>query len=189
MISYMIANHRLEKDRSLYGRKTLVILDKKYKYEESFLKLGPIKIIKAHKGKSINFDFKEGTKKEIIKNFKSKEIQQFRLNETNEDTKELFFFNCIKILIYLYFHKSLEFNSTGYKQEFIKTIKKIHIGIGLDNIEYLESAELIDKKFTDAKINLSIKYSHPFIKELIKLNFKVFYDYGIIKNFLKESGY
>lgn len=185
----MISNHKPEKERNLYGKKTLIILDKKYKYEESFLKLGPIKIIKAHEGKSINFDFKKGNKNEIVKNFKSKEIEQFKLNETSEDTKELFFFNSIKILIYLYFYKSLEFNSNEYKEEFIKTLKKIHISIGFDNIEYLESAELINKKFNNAKINLSINYSHPFIKELIELNLKVFINKGIIKNFLKESGY
>lgn len=189
MIAYMIANHRMEKERIAYGKKILVILDKKYKYEESFIKLGPIKIIKAHQGKSINFDFKEGNKKEIIRNFKTKEVQQFRLNDTSEDTKELFFFNCIKILIYLYSHKSLDFNPTAYKEEFIETLKQIHIGIGVDNIEYLESSELIEKTFIKAKINLSIKHSHPFIQELIRLNFKVFIQKNIIRNFLKQSGY
>lgn len=185
----MIANHKLEKERIAYGKKTLVILDKKYKYEESFIKLGPIKIIKAHEGKSINFDFKKGNKNEIIRNFKSKRVQRFKLNDTTEDTKELFFFNCIKILIYLYYHKSLNFNSSEYKEKFIETLKKIHIGISIDNIEYLESAELIEKKFHNAEINLSIKHSHPFVQELIKLNLHIFLQKNIIRNFFKMSGY
>lgn len=188
MISYMIANKK-DKNHIANGKKTLVILDKKYKYEESFIKLGPIKLIKAHEGKSINFDFEKGNKKEIIRNFKTKKIQQFKLDDTTDDTKELFFFNCIKILIYLYYHKSLDFNSTVYKEEFIQRLKQIHIGIGIDNIEYLESAELIKKDFSKAKINLSIKHSHPFVQELIKLNLNIFLEKGIIKNFLTESGY
>lgn len=196
MISYMIANHEKMKDRKKVGKKVLVVVDSKFKHDDSFIKFGPLKIISKLGGKICYLDFESTNYSEII----------FQLNKYNtisginiklpedkiifeEKKHEIFFINCIKVLLYIYSKKSIECFEYYYKYEFIKNLKFIDYGIEHDNIEYLESTELIKKINYDAKILIEVNHKHPFIKSFIDKNLNEFLENKLINRFLGRSGY
>ena len=188
MIASMINNHKSRKDKIKYGKKILIILNKKYKHDESFLKLGPIKIIKNFGGEVINVDFEQDNFikiENLFEHYKKDKKMSFK----DTDKSELFFINSVKILMYIYQSKTLEYIENHYKKLLISELKEIHASISLDNIEYLESTELIIKENKEGLIILKTNHSHQFIKNLIDINFDFFMENNIILKFLKKSGY
>jgi ribosome biogenesis protein Nip4 len=190
MIASMINNRHDKKHKSKYAKKVLIILDEKYKHDESFLKLGPIKSIKYLGGKSININMELDNFEKIVKQFTNIENPQVKhFNINNREHCSLFFANSIKILLYIYKRKIIKIEEKEYKSIFIDNLKQIHIGITIDNIEYLESTELIEKENTNGYIIINVRHKHTFIKNLIDLNFNYFLRNNLIHNFLERSGY
>ncbi|MFY4817942.1 hypothetical protein ACOTWJ_06915 [Aliarcobacter butzleri] len=188
MIASMVNNHTHIKEKRKFAEKILILLDEKYKYDESFIRLGPIKNIKKFGGKLINIDFSSNTFFKIKKHFSinNKDKKKVSFNEKNE----IFFLNCLKLLIFIYYNKNIEISEKDFKSKFILKLKKdIHNGITEDNIEYLESAELINKKNRDGNITIKVNHEHHFLKDLIEFNFELFNQNNILFNFLKNSGY
>lgn len=187
MIAAMVSNHPSMKNKQKFAEKILVVLDEKYKYDESFIKLGPIKNIKKYGGKSVNVNFDSDNFVKIKNkfNFYQKKNKRVYLNEKNE----LFFLNCLKVLITIYYNKTISILENSYKTDFLVELKKIHSGITEDNIEYLESTELINKKNNAGEIIIEVNFQHNFIQDLINLNFDLFNRHRILYGFLKESGY
>ena len=68
-------------------------------------------------------------------------------------------------------------------------LRAIHISISMDNIEYLESTELISKETKEGRVIIKVNNMHPFIEKLIALNFKLFMNKKIVHQFLTKSGY
>lgn len=187
MIASMISASPL-RIKKKYAKKILIILNKKFKHDESFLKLGPIKIIKNFGGKVINIDFEKDEFYKIETQFETyKEDKKKSFKSTEKD--ELFFINSIKILMYIYYNKTLSYIENHYKTSLIEDLKEIHASISFDNIEYLESTGLIIKENLEGHIILKVNHSHAFINDLIELNFEFFMSKKIIYNFLKQSGY
>ena len=186
----MITNIKNKKSKEKFSEKILIIMDEKYKHDESFIKLGPIKNIKKFGGKTLNVNF-SNSKFDLIEN----QIKFFRKKYTKgkktslKEKDDIFFINCLKLLITIYYNKTIKVSEKNYKNEFLENIKKIHLGLTEDNVEYLESTELIIKENNNATIIIRINYLHDFIKELISLNFNLFLEHKILFNFLKESGY
>ncbi|WP_419774350.1 hypothetical protein [Halarcobacter sp.] len=189
MIASMINNHSNKKIKETYAKKILILLDKTYKYDDSFLKLGPIKIIKNFGGKHLNINFNSNEFKKLINRLPKKENSKIKLWNFENDSKEVFYINCIKVAIYIYYFKKLSFPEFEYKTSFIESLKFIHNAISTDNIEYLESADLIKKDSLEGNVLISVNHSHSFIEELISQNFTFFSSNKIIYNFLKKSGY
>lgn len=190
MIASMINNPHDKIHKSKYAEKILIVLNEKYKHDESFLKLGPIKSIKHFGGKSININMESDDLDKIVKQFttvKKPQLKHFNIN--NREYCGIFFANSIKILLYIYQHKTIKIEEKKYKSSFIQDLKQIHQGITSDNIEYLESTELIEKENTDGYIIINVRYEHAFIKNLIELNFNYFLKHNLIYNFLERSGY
>lgn len=189
MIASMINNHQSKKLKVTYAKKILILLDKAYKYDDSFLKLGPIKIIKNFGGQHLNINFNSQDFRKLINRLPKKEKSKVKLWNFENDAKEVFYINCIKILIYIYYFKELSFFEFEYKKLFIEDLKFIHKSVSIDNIEYLESADLINKEHREGSIIISVNHSHSFIEQLINENFNFFLSNNIIYNFLKKSGY
>ncbi len=191
MVASMINNHKNNAEKEKHAKKILILLDKKYKYDESFIKNGPVKIIKTYGGKSFNIDYESNDFSYIFKNIlvNNKTSNKVSLSDTVQDTKELFYINCIKILIYIYYHKRLCFMNKEYNVNFISDLKKIHKSISFDNIEYLESTDLIKKTINNAILTIEVNHKHSFIKSLIDENLLFLKNNNIIYNFLRESGY
>lgn len=193
MIASMISNHTKKSEKVKLAEKILIILDIEYKYDESFLKLGPIKIIKAYGGRHIHVNFNNGNFSKINKYLNSlkssKQNKQIRLDDSSDNKTEQFFINCIKILLYIYKNKYLEYSEYEYKTSFIHNLKNIHISIGIDNVEYLESIELISKRPKESRVTITVNHIHPFMKDIINLNYNFFKRHRLIHNFLIKSGY
>lgn len=190
MIASMISNHTKKIDKNNHAKKVLIISDIKYKHDESFLKLGPIKIIKEFGGKLINIDFNSSDFSKVTKQFnRPKSSKLIRIDASYDNKTELFFINCIKILLYIYRNKSLLYAEYEYKNLFVQNLKAIHISISIDNIEYLESTELISKTTKEGDVTIAVNHIHPFMDDLINLNFGFFKKNKIIHSFLMHSGY
>jgi hypothetical protein len=192
MIASMI--HNDTKNKKKYAEKILIILNEHFKHDDSFLKLGPIKSIKHFGGNLIHADFQSDNFDKIFNKIDNSNINKMQTKiyldkQKSDNISDLFFINTIKILIYIYFKKRLSFLENDYKKKFISELKNIHKGIEIDNIEYLESTELINKKNYDGKITIEVNYSQKFIQDLINSNFNFFIKHNIIYSFLKESGY
>lgn len=188
MIASMVSNHSNKKDKKKYAKKILIVLNKTFKHDESFLKLGPIKSIKELGGQTINVDWESENFHRIVKRFNLNN-QKRNLESIVKNSHELFFANCIKILLHIYINKVLSFLESEYKISFIESLKYLHNGISIDNIEYLESTELITKENVDGKVIIHVNHKHSFMKDLINKNFSFFMKNKIIKSFLQESGY
>ena len=91
--------------------------------------------------------------------------------------------------MYIYQHKTIKFHEQEYKSLFIDKLKTIHIAITIDNIEYLESIELIKKENVDGEIIINVNFNHSFVERLININLKSFQKNKLIYNFLEQSGY
>jgi len=166
----MISNHQDKRDKQRHAKKILIILDQKYKYDISFLKLGPIKSIKNFGGNTVNVDFTSKNYTNIIKRFKQTDNpKRIYLNKIAKNKSDLFFINSIKILIYIYYSKQLTFLEYNYRTSFITNLQTIHNGITVDNIEYLESTELIQKENKDGHIIIKINHKHQNLN--LKCNF------------------
>lgn len=192
MIASMISNHAKKADKVKLAEKILIILNDEYKYDESFLKLGPIKIIKEYGGKHIHINFNNGNSSKVnnyLKSLKSNRHKQIHIDDSPNNKTEQFFINCIKILLYIYTNKQLVYGENEYKTSFIANLKKIHISISVDNIEYLESLDLIFKITKESRVNIIVNHKHPFMKDIIHLNYNFFKRNKFIHNFLKQSGY
>lgn len=190
MITSMINNPHDHISKKKYASKLLILMDQKFKYDDSFLKLGPLKSIKASGGDSINIDFNLNNYSKIDKYLIFNKTKKINLRDSSSNsTPDLFFVNSIKILIYVFSKKSLKFYEQEYLTKFIESLKKIHYGIEIDNVEYLESIELIIKKNIDGYIFIEVNHNHAYIKELIDLNLEYFLRKKILRSFFKESGY
>ena len=190
MIASMINNPHDNMHKSRYAKKVLIVLDEKYKHDKSFLKLGPIKSIKHFGGKSLNINMESDNFDKIIQQFKTIENPKIKhFNIKNKEHCSPFFANSIKILVYIYQHKEIKIEEKIYKSVFINDLKQIHMGITVDNIEYLESTELIEKENTDGYIIIKVNHKHSFVNNLIELNFNYFIKNNLIHNFLERSGY
>ena len=175
MIASMISNPHDKIDKSKYAKKVLIVLNKKYKHDESFLKLGPIKSIKHFGGKTINVDFESDNFNIIVKKLNDMKSETEKIYHIdNRAYCSLFFSNSIKILLYIYQHKTIKFHEQEYKSLFIDKLKTIHIAITIDNIEYLESIELIKKENVDGEIIINVNFNHSFVERLININLKSF---------------
>ena len=104
MIAAMISSkHRKKHEQTEYAKKILIILNEKYKHDESFLRLGPIKIIKNLGGNIININIENDKFSKIEKLFDPyKKNKKKSFKNTDKNKSDLFFINSIKILIYIY---------------------------------------------------------------------------------------
>lgn len=190
MLASMINNPHDKKQKFKHAKKILVITDEKFKHDESFIKLGPIKSIKHAGGHSINFDLTSNNYSKITNKFTSSDKPlRIYFDNKNANVYDLFFINCLKILIFIYSEKTIIYSENEYKSKFIDLLKNIHKSVTTDNIEYLESTELINKENRDGKIIININHTHSFIKNLIKLNQSFFINQKIFHKFLTKSSY
>ncbi len=190
MIASMISNPHDNIHKSKYAEKILIVLDEKYKHDESFLKLGPIKSIKHFGGKIINVNFDLINLNKVTNKITRMQTRHRKyFNISNNRHCSLFLSNSIKILLYIYYHKTIEVQEQEYKKMFINKLKTIHKSIEIDNIEYLESTELIIKENLGGKVTIKVNHNHTFIEKLLERNFNFFLKHNLIYNFLERSGY